>query len=454
MKIFISHSSKQRLLVKEIKSYLPNQIGFWIDEHEIKIGEHISNSLHNAITNECDFFIVFIDDYSIKSPWVQDEIQIALKKESELQRPFFLPIIIDQTAWDTPELSHLKSKRFLKCHDFSDIGIEAISKELLSELLKWLFNEFERKSNQSKNNSIDILNNASQLSKHIAHEIKSIVHPYRKSNPLDLKIVINYLIQKNLINSTDPDEFISLLDKLTELNYINGLEYNSNVIYLGQERFSTKSSLYHNAKLDIAKKAFELIEPRQIIALDGGSTTLELTKLICKHIKLRKLYNLSIITNSIPNAFELLTTLGELGIGDTDRVCDIYMTGGHARPVSFTIAAENKSFGNILDDDLNRLFDKIGSPDICFVGANGIDDNFSFANHNKYELRNKIEMIRASKVKVILVDASKFHVKQESAFASLDQSLTIITNNDPKYSESLNLFNNAVSRTDSKLIFC
>ena len=165
-------------------------------------------------------------------------------------------------------------------------------------------------------------------------------------------------------------------------------------------------------------------------------------------------YNLSIITNSIPNAFELLSTLGELGISDADRICDIYLSGGHARPVSFTIAAENKSHGKILDQNLNHLFEKIGNPDVCFIGANGIDNNFSFANHNKFELANKIDMIKASKTKVILVDASKFHVKQESAFARLDQTLTIITNNDPKYSESLNLFIKAIQGTNSTLIYC
>ena len=140
------HSSKQRLFVKEMKKYLPHQLNVWIDEKEIVIGEDIPSSINRAISEECDFFIAIIDKYALESDWVLEEIRLALRREEELGRIFFLPIVIDKNSWETLTDSKIRSKKYLYCHDFTDSNIEAVSKELISEFFSWLCKEFDNKN--------------------------------------------------------------------------------------------------------------------------------------------------------------------------------------------------------------------------------------------------------------------------------------------------------------------
>ena len=148
------HSSKQRLFVKELKKYLPYQINVWIDEMEIVVGENITFSITKAI-QECDFFIAVIDEYSLKSGWVQIEIELALKREEELGRIFFLPIVIDQNSWETVENEKIKSKKYLYCSDFNDSNIVSVANELISEIFSWLCREFDNRKSIHESKTIN-----------------------------------------------------------------------------------------------------------------------------------------------------------------------------------------------------------------------------------------------------------------------------------------------------------
>jgi len=459
MKIFMSHSGRQKLFVKELKRYLPNHVNLWIDEKEIIIGDNIDFSILKAINEECDFFIVIIDEYALKSEWVLKELNLAIKKEEELQRNFFLPIVLDKPSWANIEDNRVKMKKYLFCPDFADSSIESLSKELSSEIFAWLCKHFDNKKDSNTKNiklndpSSKLIQDADKLSKAISEEIKTIIHPYRKANPLHFKELVVHLKNRELIDTADINELINIIERLVELNFLNGIDYDSTHIYLSQERFSSKASLYNDSKKDIAKKAFSFVTSGQIIAIDGGTTTLELTKLICKNIKSRKLFNLKVITNSIPCAYELLLTLGEIGVNDFSNICDVYLIGGYARPVSFTIVMEDKNLGKILENDLQTIFDRIGMADVSFVGTNGITNDFSFAVHNKYELRAKSDMIKNAKQKFILADASKFQVEDQSPFASVKDGVGVITKFEEKYKDSIKRFEEYVVNTPSRIIF-
>lgn len=147
------HSNKQHLFVKEIKKKLPNQINGWIDEKEIIIGENIRTSIVKGII-ECDFFLIIIDEYALKSDWVCEEINLALKKEKELGRTFFLPIVLDKEAWKSIDDPKIKTRKYLYCHDLNDSSIEAVSKELISEIFLWLCREFDNKNLKSNTEQI------------------------------------------------------------------------------------------------------------------------------------------------------------------------------------------------------------------------------------------------------------------------------------------------------------
>lgn len=57
MKIFLSHSSKHKPLVREIKSYLPEHLNLWLDEKELLIGDDISSSIKEVIEADTDFVV-------------------------------------------------------------------------------------------------------------------------------------------------------------------------------------------------------------------------------------------------------------------------------------------------------------------------------------------------------------------------------------------------------------
>ena len=100
MKIFLSHSTKHKPLVREIKSYLPEHLNLWLDEKELLIGDDISASIQETIQTDTDFLVFFIDNNSIVSDWVLKEINWALQKEEEVKRKFVLPLVLEKEAWD------------------------------------------------------------------------------------------------------------------------------------------------------------------------------------------------------------------------------------------------------------------------------------------------------------------------------------------------------------------
>jgi hypothetical protein len=152
------HSSKQKLFVNKLKEFLPGPIQAWIDDKEIVIGENIQTSITKAI-NDCDFFIVVIDENALNSAWVLKEIKLALKKEKKLKRLFVLPIVLDNASWNKIDISEIKSKKYLPCHSLNPADIEVVAKELISEIFTWLCREFDNKNSKSGNNKLIDINN-------------------------------------------------------------------------------------------------------------------------------------------------------------------------------------------------------------------------------------------------------------------------------------------------------
>lgn len=156
MRIFISHSSRQKPLVRDIIHRLPNHVRSWIDEESLLVGDDIESSLENAIDLESDYVLLFVDEYAVASKWVKKEIQWALSIEYSRGRQFLLPIVIDQTAW-----SHLpdeiRRKRYIECYDFSSIGIDTAVRKLETALFAIVSRDLERLKSQIKNKSNGLL---------------------------------------------------------------------------------------------------------------------------------------------------------------------------------------------------------------------------------------------------------------------------------------------------------
>jgi DeoR/GlpR family transcriptional regulator of sugar metabolism len=236
------------------------------------------------------------------------------------------------------------------------------------------------------------------------------------------------------------------------------------MIYLSEERYSFKSRLHLELKRRIARKAASMIRSGQTLALDGGSTILELTQQLVSRLKGRGLYDLTVVTHFLPTAYALLTMLSESGLGDFNSPCTVYVAGGRGRPISMTLISAR----SLIEKDrrflgkssewmeegfgFRGLLNALGGVDIAFLGTNGLYKDEGFAVSNPHEVPAKRLMIEHAKQPVVLADASKFAVQQSEPFALFCQGLTVITAPDPEYSKELEDIERSVKLTPSTLV--
>lgn len=136
------------------------------------------------------------------------------------------------------------------------------------------------------------------------------------------------------------------------------------------------------AKKIIAKKAFELIKKDDVIFLDSGSTTLEITDFIYKNSD----YDLTVFTNSI----DIINKLSK-----KDNI-DLFIVGNHYR----------KKTGAFIFSGYDMEFlDKI-SISKAFIGANAYDEDFAYTPAGE-EVKIKKKMVKISNVPILVADSSK-----------------------------------------------
>ncbi|MDD9267394.1 DeoR/GlpR family DNA-binding transcription regulator [Paenibacillus sp. GCM10023248] len=152
-------------------------------------------------------------------------------------------------------------------------------------------------------------------------------------------------------------------------------------------------------KEQIAASACRWIEDGQILLLDGGSTTLELAKLIVHR-------TLTVITNDTKIASVL---------ADCQQI-ELCLLGGYRRKGTYTIIGPSAIQ---MVDELNV--------DIAFLGCTGIDAERGISVFHRDEAELKKRMIRASKKTILLTDHTKFDQTALVSFASLKEIDLLIT---------------------------
>jgi hypothetical protein len=121
---FISHSSKDKPFIRQLTADLTKAgISVWLDEQKILVGDSISEKISQGLV-ESDYFLIALSDDSVKSAWVQRELNAALINEIEKRQVKILPIKLSDC--EVPTL--IKDKKYA---DFS-----TSYKTGLDELLK------------------------------------------------------------------------------------------------------------------------------------------------------------------------------------------------------------------------------------------------------------------------------------------------------------------------------
>jgi len=127
LKIFFSHSSRDKAAVREIKSQMYDFLDIWLDEGELLPGENLEEEIVKSI-QESDLFVLFISEYSINSEWVKREILEAEIKEKSLKRPYLLPVLLGEC--DMNGLPEITGKLYLKLSSQSRDDVRYFAQQL------------------------------------------------------------------------------------------------------------------------------------------------------------------------------------------------------------------------------------------------------------------------------------------------------------------------------------
>lgn len=167
-----------------------------------------------------------------------------------------------------------------------------------------------------------------------------------------------------------------------------------------------RSNRNQSAKQSIAHRAVELINTGDCIALDVGSTTMEIAYLLTKRD------NISVITPSLRIANLLYENSG----------IRVIVPGGIIR------VSEGSMIGELAQKAFESFYiDKL------FLGVGGIDAEAGLTEFNWDDTLVKKAMIRSAKQTIVVADNSKFNHIAFAKIASLNVIKRLVTNAQPPH---------------------
>lgn len=145
-----------------------------------------------------------------------------------------------------------------------------------------------------------------------------------------------------------------------------------------------KSISRGEAKAQIAQRAVAMLWPGCTVSLNGGTTTVEVARAIPGVERLQN--GVTIVTNAINIATELTVR----------PFIKIMVCGGVARPQSYELV------GAMASETLSQL-----TPDLCFLGAMGLDPVAGITTHDEAEAAINRVMVQQAKRTVVVIDSAK-----------------------------------------------
>ncbi len=95
---FISYSSGDDALVQRLHADLQdNGVRCWFAPEDLKIGDEFRSRIDESI-QVYDRLLLILSEYSVKSRWVQKEVETAFAKEAQENRVVLFPIRIDEAV--------------------------------------------------------------------------------------------------------------------------------------------------------------------------------------------------------------------------------------------------------------------------------------------------------------------------------------------------------------------
>lgn len=237
--VFISHSNEDKPIVRKLATDLSSYgVRTWFDEWAIQVGDSIIDRINQGI-RESDFILVILSKNSVKSRWVQEEIQAALHKEIESQGGVLIPVIVDDV--EVPLfLQHIK---------YIDLSASEKYEKGLLELIRAV-QQPRREKTPKPSDLVDV----PELAKEVALEVAQIL----KTSPDGIRL------KESKTDSHDPNLVFVIIAFSPDMDPIfEGIEAAGVFHGLKVERVKDVLGDYR-----ITNKIIEMIEKARLVVSD------------------------------------------------------------------------------------------------------------------------------------------------------------------------------------------
>jgi len=135
---FISYSSKNQDFAERLYSDLQSRkVRCWFATEDLKIGDKLRPAFDEAIRVH-DKLMVLLSEHSVRSEWVEKEVETAFEKERQQNRTVLFPIRLDDAVMETKEAwaadirrtRHIGDFRQWKNHDLYKKAFERLLRDL------------------------------------------------------------------------------------------------------------------------------------------------------------------------------------------------------------------------------------------------------------------------------------------------------------------------------------
>ncbi|AZV43497.1 DeoR/GlpR family DNA-binding transcription regulator [Peribacillus asahii] len=233
------------------------------------------------------------------------------------------------------------------------------------------------------------------LQEHRHQKIESFLKQHKAVKAAELASLLNVSI-----DTVRRD--LETLEKKGTVKRVHGgaiLKQNNNNVL--NKLFNEREVKNLENKQEVAALAVELIEEGQAIALNGGTTTIEIAKVLVE-----KFQRLTIITNDI----RILSILG------ANKHFNVILSGGFFNPEEYTL------YGKQCEEILANF-----NIDIAFITVNGLSLENGLTDFRIHEVGVIQTILSRTKYKVVVADSSKFETSSYINVCPLKEIDLIVT---------------------------
>lgn len=139
--IFISYSSADEAFAQRIYNDLQtNGIRCWFAPQDMKAGSRIRDAIYDSIKIS-DKVLLILSNNSIRSQWVEEEVNVALERERKKKETILFPIRIDNTIMESSQRWVVALRRTRHIGDFRNWRNDEEYRKAISRLTRDLISE-------------------------------------------------------------------------------------------------------------------------------------------------------------------------------------------------------------------------------------------------------------------------------------------------------------------------